>query len=82
MSDAVAVPLWIFIGGALLAAWAAYEHIALPVLRWMVSPSERVIDDISTRLRIALRPFQRTRRQALIHRLATDPKVHQASTLR
>jgi glycerol-3-phosphate O-acyltransferase len=79
VSDTVAVPLWIFIAGALLAAWAAYEHLLMPALRWMVTPAERVIDDISTRLRIGLRPFQRTRRQALIHRLVTDPKVHQAA---
>ncbi|HZE59634.1 MAG TPA: 1-acyl-sn-glycerol-3-phosphate acyltransferase, partial [Burkholderiales bacterium] len=33
----------------------------------------------SSRLRIGIRPFQRTRRQALIHRLLTDPKVQQAA---
>jgi glycerol-3-phosphate O-acyltransferase len=81
MSDTVAVPLWIFIAGALLALWTAYEHIVLPLLRWLVTPAERVIEDISTRLRIGLRPFQRTRRQALIHRLITDPKVQQAAEL-
>jgi glycerol-3-phosphate O-acyltransferase len=82
VSDTVAVPLWLFIGGALLAAWAAYEHLLVPALRWMVThPAERVIDDMSSRLRISLRPFQRTRRQALIHRLITDPKVQQAAEL-
>jgi glycerol-3-phosphate O-acyltransferase len=82
MSDSLQVPLWAVAIGGLLALWAAYEHIALPLLRWMVThPAERVIDDISTRLRIGLRPFQRTRRQALIHRLATDPKVLQAAEL-
>jgi glycerol-3-phosphate O-acyltransferase len=80
VSESIAVPFWIFLAGTLLAVWAAYEHIVLPLLRWMVThPAERVIDDISTRLRIGLRPFQRTRRQALIHRLATDPKVLQAA---
>src|SRR5689334_21201508 len=42
-------------------------------------PANRVIDDVSSRLRIGIRPFQRTRRQALVHRLVTDPKVHQAA---
>jgi glycerol-3-phosphate O-acyltransferase len=80
MSELVSLPLWMVIAGGLLAAWAAYEHLLIPALRWIVThPAERVIDDISTRLRIGLRPFQRTRRQALIHRLITDPKVHQAA---
>jgi glycerol-3-phosphate O-acyltransferase len=82
VSDTVAVPFWLFIAGALLAAWAAYEHLLMPALRWMVThPAERVIDDMSSRLRISLRPFQRTRRQALIHRLITDPKVQLAAEL-
>src|SRR5205814_9955792 len=38
-------------------------------------PATQVIDELSSRLRIGIRPFQRTRRQALIHRLLTDPKV-------
>src|SRR5437762_544 len=38
-----------------------------------------VIDQLSQRLRIGIRPFQRTRRQALIHRLLTDPTVQQAA---
>src|SRR5690349_15811336 len=52
----------------------------MPALRWMVThPANQVIEDISHRLRIGIRPFQRTRRQALIHRLLTDPKVQQAA---
>jgi glycerol-3-phosphate O-acyltransferase len=80
VSDPVSVPLWLAIAAALLALWAFYEHVLLPALRWMVThPANRVIDDVSTRLRIGIRPFQRTRRQALVHRLMTDPKVHQAA---
>jgi glycerol-3-phosphate O-acyltransferase len=78
----ITVPLWLAIAVALLAAWAAYEHLLMPALRWMVThPANQVIDDISSRLRIGIRPFQRTRRQALVHRLATDPKVQQAAEL-
>jgi glycerol-3-phosphate O-acyltransferase len=80
MADTVAVPLWLAVAGALLAAWAFYEHVLMPALRWMVtSPANRVIDELSTRLRIGIRPFQRTRRQALIHRLLADPKVQQTA---
>ena len=80
MSEPVAVPLWLAIAAAALAVWAFYEHVMAPALRWMVTQrSNRVIDDVSSRLRIGIRPFQRTRRQALVHRLVTDPKVHQAA---
>jgi glycerol-3-phosphate O-acyltransferase len=76
----VAVPLWLAIAAAALAAWALCEHLLLPALRWMVThPANQVIDDVSGRLRIGIRPFQRTRRQALVHRLLTDPKVQQAA---
>ena len=80
MSELVSLPLWFFVLVLLLAAWAAYDHVVVPALRWIVStPANRVIEELSSRLRIGIRPFQRTRRQALIHRLLTDPKVQQAA---
>ncbi len=80
MNDSVSIPLWLALPAAALAAWAAYEHILMPLLRWAVMhPANQVIDEVGERLRIGIRPFQRTRRQALIHRLVTDPKVHQAA---
>ena len=80
MTDPVALPFWALFVVLVLAGWALYEHVLIPALRWMVShPANRVIDQLSTRLRIGIRPFQRTRRQALIHRLLTDPKVQQAA---
>jgi glycerol-3-phosphate O-acyltransferase len=80
VSDAIPVPLWLALLAGLLAAWAFYEHLLMPALRWLVThPANQVIDEMSTRLRIGIRPFQRTRRQALIHRLLTDPKVQDAA---
>ena len=80
MFETVAVPVWLLLPLAALALWAAWEHLGLPVLRWLVTrPSNQVIDDVSKRLRIRIRPFQRTRRQILIHRLLGDPKVLQAA---
>src|SRR5439155_5991250 len=76
----ITLPLWVVIVVGALAAWALYEHVLLPALGWLVThPANQVIDDVSSRLRIGIRPFQRTRRQALIHRLLTDPKVQQAA---
>src|SRR6478736_9109499 len=82
MGETLAVPVWLALPAALLAAWAAYDKLVMPALRWLLArPANQMIDELSTRLRIGLRPFQRTRRQALIHRLATDPKVLQAAEL-
>ena len=80
MTDAVAVPLWLALLAGLLAAWALYEHLLFPALRWLVMhPANRVLDQVQSHLRIGVRPFQRTRRQALVHRLLTDPKVQEAA---
>jgi glycerol-3-phosphate O-acyltransferase len=80
VSDPVALPFWVMAILFVFAAWALYEHVLMPALRWMVThPANQVIDELSTRLRIGIRPFQRTRRQALIHRLLADPKVQQAA---
>ena len=80
MTTTVALPLWLLLIVLVLAAWAAYDRLLMPVLRWFVSSrGENVIDEVGTRLRISIRPWQRTKRQALIHRLLTDPKVQQAA---
>src|SRR5262245_44984304 len=80
MSESISIPFWVAGIGAVLAAWALFEHVLVPLLRWAVNmPANQVIDEIGERLRIGIRPFQRTRRQALIHRLLTDPKVQKAA---
>jgi len=76
----VSVPLWLAVLGGALAAWAAYDKLLLPALRWFVAGRANVVlEEVSTRLRIGIRPFQRTRRQVLIHRLVGDPKVQAAA---
>src|SRR5688572_10997809 len=80
MGEMIAVPAWGFALLLIFAAWAVYDRVVLPALRWLVArPANQVIDELSTRLRIGIRPFQRTRRQALVHRLLTDPKVLRAA---
>jgi glycerol-3-phosphate O-acyltransferase len=79
MNSAVIMPFWLFVVVCVLAAWAAYDKLLLPALRWfMAGRTNVVLDEVSTRLRIGVRPFQRTRRQILIHRLLGDPKVQAA----
>ncbi len=75
----VSVPTWLAVLIGVLAAWAAYDKLLMPALRWfMAGRTNVVLDEVSTRLRISVRPFQRTRRQILIHRLLGDPKVQAA----
>ena len=75
----VSVPLWLAVLVGALAAWAAYEKLLMPGLRWFFAGrANMVLEEVSTRLRIGVRPFQRTRRQVLIHRLIGDPKVQAA----
>jgi glycerol-3-phosphate O-acyltransferase len=79
MNTAVILPFWVFVVVAVLAAWAAYDKLLLPALRWFLAGRTNVVlEEVSTRLRISVRPFQRTRRQILIHRLLGDPKVQTA----
>ncbi len=76
----VSVPLWLAVLGGALAAWAAYDKVLMPALRWfVVGRANVVLEEVSSRLRIGIRPFQRTRRQVLIHRLLGDPKVQAAA---
>jgi glycerol-3-phosphate O-acyltransferase len=79
MTDPVTLPLWALVVVASLAAWTVWNRLLLPALRWFVAGrSNVVLEEVSSRLRIGVRPFQRTRRQALIHRLLGDPKVQAA----
>ena len=80
MTHAIEVPAWLLSFLALLALWALWDHAVAPAWRALISRSaNQVIDELSTRLRIGIRPWQRTQRQALIHRLLTDPRVQAAA---
>jgi len=79
MTDTVAIPYLLFLILAVLAGWALLEHFVLPGLRFVASSSaEKLIEEVSTRLRIGIRPFQRTKRRVLIDRLLYDPRVQVA----
>jgi hypothetical protein len=55
---------------------AILDRILIPSTRWFLRRRiNRVIDEIGTRLDIEIRPFQLTKRQVLIDRLAFDPLV-------
>jgi len=79
MTDSVTLPWWLFLLIVALAVWATLERVLVPGVRWWLRRRvNRVIDEVNTRLNISIRPFQLTKRQVLIDRLAYDPKVIEA----
>jgi glycerol-3-phosphate O-acyltransferase len=82
MFASVTLPIWLVVIGALLAVWALLASIMLPSVRWMLrSRANKVFNEVSARLRIEIRPFQQTRRQALIDLLTYDARVQEAVAL-
>ena len=80
MTDAVSVPFVLFVVMVALAALALLEHVVLPAVRFVASSSaEKLIEEVSARLKIGIRPFQRTKRRVLIDRLLYDPRVQEAA---
>lgn len=79
MSGDITISIWLFILLIAVAAWAVLERVLIPSTRWFIRRRiNRLIDDISARLDIRIKPFQLTKRQVLIDRLVYDPKVVEA----
>jgi glycerol-3-phosphate O-acyltransferase len=75
----ISVPIWLAVIAGLLAAWALYERIMMPSVRWVIrNRANKVLDEVGSRLEIEIRPFQRTRRQVLIDLLTYDARVQEA----
>jgi glycerol-3-phosphate O-acyltransferase len=80
MERTVTLPLWLAVLLVLLAAWAALDRLLVPSVRWYLHRRvARLIDEVNARLRLEIRPFQRTRRRVLIDRLLYDPKLLEAA---
>ncbi|MGD8304388.1 MAG: 1-acyl-sn-glycerol-3-phosphate acyltransferase, partial [Desulfobacterales bacterium] len=79
MSGDITISIWLFILLIAVAAWALLERVLIPSTRWFIRRRiNRLIDDISARLDIQIKPFQLTKRQVLIDRLVYDPIVVEA----
>jgi len=76
MGGQITISVWLFIILLVICAWAVLERVLIPSSRWFIRRRiNRVIDEISSRLDIQIKPFQLTKRQVLIDRLVYDPKV-------
>ena len=79
MADQIIISFWVFLLLVAIALVAILDRVLIPSTRWFLRRRiNRVIDEIGTRLDIEIRPFQLTKRQVLIDRLAFDPLVIEA----
>jgi len=79
MENTITLPYWLFLILALFALFLVLDRVLLPGMRWYLRRRvNRVIQEVNTRLDIEIRPFQLTRKQALIDQLIFDDKVIEA----
>lgn len=79
MTGEITISLWVFIILIAFAVIAALDKILIPSSRWFLRRRINVVlKEIGTRLDIEIRPFQLTKRQVLLDRLAYDPEVIKA----
>ena len=79
MTSSVTLPLWLVLLLLVLSCWLLASRLLMPSMRWLMRRRvNKVINRLNQRLHISIRPFQLTKRDALIDRLAYDPKVLEA----
>ena len=79
MDSTITLPLWLFLLGAALAAWAVLDRLLMPTMRWYFQRRANiVIEELNRRLQLEIPEFKRTARRILIERLVFDPKVLEA----
>jgi glycerol-3-phosphate O-acyltransferase len=79
MSGQITISTWLFLILLAVAIWAVMDRVLIPSTRWFLRRRiNRVIDEISIRLDIQIKPFQITKRNVLIDRLVYDPQVIEA----
>ena len=79
MDSSITIPYWLFFLLIVFALIMVLDRILLPGMRWYLKRRvNRVIEEVNTRLDIEIRPFQLTRKQALIDQLIFDDKVVEA----
>ena len=77
----VVLPLWLIVALVAVALIAVLDRLLMPSVRWFFRRRiSRAIDEVNTRLKISLRPFQLTKRQVLLDRLVYDTDVAEAIT--
>src|SRR5688500_11462636 len=79
MFGSVSLPFWVVAGLAVLAAGFVLDRLMVPGVRWFIRQRTlRVLDEVNRRLPIEIQPFRLARRNVLVERLVSDPRVVQA----
>jgi glycerol-3-phosphate O-acyltransferase len=79
MDQTITLPYWLFILLTLFTLLLVLDRVLFPSVRWYFKRRvNRVIKEVNTRLDIEIRPFQLTRKQALVEQLLFDEKVIEA----
>ena len=79
MDNQVTISIWLFLVLLVVAIWAILDRVLIPSTRWFLRRRiNRVIDEISLRLDVQIKPFQITKRNVLVDRLVYDPQVIEA----
>jgi len=79
MDNTITLSLWSFVVLLLFAGVMVLDRLLMPSLRWVLRRRvKKVMDEVSSRLDIEIRPFQLTRRQGLIDQLVFDDEVIEA----
>ncbi len=79
MEQTINLPIWLFVILLITAMLLILDRILWPGVRWYLRRRvNRLIEEVNTRLDIEIRPFQRTRKQALVDQLVYDEKVVEA----
>lgn len=82
MDNSITIPVYFFFVLVLFAAVMVLDRLLMPGLRWVLKRRvKKVMDEVSSRLDIEIRPFQLTRRQGLIDQLVFDDQVIEAVKL-
>jgi glycerol-3-phosphate O-acyltransferase len=79
MESTISLPYWLFLLLLAMTLILVLDRILLPSVRWYLRRRiNKVISEVNERLDIEIRPFQLTRKQALVDQLIFDDKVVEA----
>lgn len=79
MTETIPVPVWLFSLAAVIVAWAILDRLLIPSTRWFLRRRvNRIVDELNTKLQFQIPAFKLTKREILIDRLTSDPKVMEA----
>jgi glycerol-3-phosphate O-acyltransferase len=79
MNGSITLPTWQFAALVLLAVVCLLDRLMVPSARWFIRQRTlRVLEEVNRKLPIEIQPFRMARRQVLVDRLMSDPRVVQS----